>query len=61
MKYHTYQQLPPGQEGDVWVPVMRRRDDVTASSEEAAIAIAKGLEVFRRATGLARFPIVQEA
>ena len=60
MIFNTYQQLPPVQDGDTWRPNIKQRDDVQASSEAAAIAIARGLEVFRRASGLARYPIVQE-
>ena len=60
MIFNTYQQLPPVQDGDTWRPNVKQRDDVQASSEQAAIALAKNLEVFRRASGLARYPIVQE-
>jgi hypothetical protein len=61
MTYHTFQQLPPRLIGDEWVPHLVMRDNVTASSEEAALVIARQLEVFRRAQGLARFPMVEEA
>lgn len=61
MIYHTFQQLPPIQSGDTWLPNIKQRDTVEASSEAAAITIARGLEVFRRAQGLARFPMVEEA
>jgi hypothetical protein len=60
MKYATFQQLPPRLIGDEWVPHIVARDTVEASSEQAAIVIARQLEVFRRAQGLARFPMVQE-
>jgi hypothetical protein len=58
--FYTYQQLPPRLIGDEWVPHLVMRDNVQASSEEAAITIARQLEVFRRAQGLARFPMVEE-
>lgn len=58
--YNTYQQLPPIQSGDTWIPNIKMRDQVEAGSEQAAKTIARNLEVFRRASGLARFPIVQE-
>ena len=61
MIYHVYQQLPPIQDGTEWRPNIKFRDNVEASSEQAAIVIARGLEVFRRASGLARFPMVEEA
>ena len=61
MIYHTYQQLPPIQVGDTWQANIKMRDNVEASSEQAAIVIARNLEVFRRAQGLARFPMVEEA
>ena len=61
MIYHVYQQLPPIQDGPEWRPNIKFRDNVTASSDVAAITIAKQMEVFRRATGLARFPMVEEA
>ena len=61
MIFNTYQQLPPVQDGDTWRPNIKQRDDVQASSEQAAIAIAKNLEVFRRASGLAKHPMVEEA
>lgn len=60
MIYHVYQQLPPIQDGIEWRPNVKFRDNVTASSEEAALVIAKQMEVFRRAQGLARFPMVEE-
>jgi hypothetical protein len=61
MIYNTFQQLTPIQSGDMWLPNIRQRDTVEASSEKAAIVIARQMEVFRRATGLARFPMVEEA
>lgn len=61
MIYHVYQQLPPVQDGTEWRPNIKFRDNVEASSEQAAITIARGLEVFRRAQGLGRFPMVEEA
>lgn len=62
MIYNTYQQLPPLANGfGEWSVNIKMRDTVEASSEEAAITIARGLEVFRRASGLARFPMVEEA
>ena len=60
MTYHTYQQLPPIQKDGEWLAHLVRRDDVQASNEAAAIAIAKGMEAFRRASGGARCPIVKE-
>mgnify|MGYP000647355600 FL=1 len=60
MIYNTFQQLPPTKgEGDFWHAHIVRRDQVEATSEAAAIAIARNLEVFRRAQVLARFPMVQ--
>ena len=61
MKYHTYQQLNPLQQGDTWLANVKQRDTVEASNEAAALVIARQLEVFRRATGLGKFPMVQEA
>lgn len=61
MIYRTFQQLPPSQLGDTWVANVKQRDTVEASNEQAAITIAKQLEVFRRASGLGRFPMVEEA
>lgn len=60
MIYNIYQQLPPIQSGDTWIANVKLRDTVEASSEQAAITIARGLEVFRRGTGLGRFPMVEE-
>ena len=60
MTYNTFQQLPPLQQGDTWIPNVKQRESVEASSEQAAIVIARGLEVYRRASGLARFPMVEE-
>lgn len=61
MIYRTFQQLPPIQQDNTWVANIKFRDNVEASSEQAAITIARGLEVFRRASGLGRFPMVEEA
>lgn len=60
MIYNVYQQLPPIQQGDTWLANVRERGTVEASSEQAAITIAKQMEVFRRGTGLGRFPMVEE-
>ena len=43
MIYHVYQQLPPVQDGTEWRPNIKFRDNVEASSEQAAIVIARGL------------------
>ena len=59
--YNTYQQLAPVLDGEHWQPNIKYRGDVEASSEEVAIAIARQMEVFRRASGLARWPLVEEA
>lgn len=60
MIYNVYQQLPPIQQGDTWLANIKQREHVEATSEQAAITIARGLEVFRRASGLGRFPMVRE-
>ena len=60
MIYNTFQQLQPLQQGDTWIPNVKQRDQVEATSEAAAIVIAKQLDVFRRAQGLAKYPMVEE-
>ena len=60
MIYNVYQQLPPLQSGDTWLPNVKLRDSIEATSEQAAITIARQMEVFRRGTGLGRFPMVEE-
>lgn len=61
MIFQTYQQLPPKQQGDEWIPNLVRRYDVEARSEEHAIALAKEWDFFKRGKGLGRSPIVQVA
>lgn len=60
MIYQVFQQLPPIQSGSDWLANVKLRDSIEASSEQAAIVIAKQMEVFRRGTGLGRFPMVEE-